>query len=88
MRQITTFILVFGFNSLPAQHFYNRDPSTRNQYVYSETDVLEAGGFCYRIETESGQAGYTDQLAPILSDHHVLFTINKLSWSSFSGESW
>ncbi len=56
MKQLITFILVFGFNTLLAQQFYNYYPSALNQYVYSETDVLETGSACYKIETESNIA--------------------------------
>ena len=56
MKQLIIFLLVFGFNTLPAQQFYNYYPSSLNQYVYSETDVLETGNACYKIETESNIA--------------------------------
>ncbi|MEI7727175.1 MAG: T9SS type A sorting domain-containing protein [Bacteroidota bacterium] len=56
MKQLITLILVFGFNTLPAQQFYNYYPSALNLYVYSETDVAAAGNAFYKIETESNIA--------------------------------
>ena len=56
MKQIMTFILLIGFNTLVALQFYNYYPSALNLYVNSETDVVEAGNAFYKIETESNIA--------------------------------
>ena len=56
MKRIIIIILVFGFNTLVAQQFYNYYPSMLNLYVSSATDVVETGNACYKIETESNIA--------------------------------
>ena len=35
-----------------------------------------------------GQAGISDHLLPILIDHNTTLAINKMRWSSRSGEGW
>ncbi len=49
-------MLVLGFHTLVAQQFYNFFPSSLNLYVSSQTDVVETGNACYKIETESNIA--------------------------------
>ncbi|MEP7169576.1 MAG: T9SS type A sorting domain-containing protein [Bacteroidota bacterium] len=56
MKKLILFSIIFSFNNLMAQQFYNRYPSSLDLHIYTTTDVLELNNAYYKIETESNNS--------------------------------